>query len=132
MMDVTRYSEVTSDREYLELLNELTMLGQKVREAKQYLEKAGLEYMKENNLKMIPVNEDVCYVKANKTTDRYETEAILKEMGCPQDLVNMLPKNPKFKKSVVTKDPRVAGYWSQDISETLEIKKFDKKRLEKK
>ena len=123
------FSEINNQAEFLTLLSELEILKANVKKAEENFKQAGIQYMRYNKISEIQLNNEVKFIIKEKSTDRYESDSILSAMNCPSDLREMLPKNPNFRKRAILKDPRTAGFWSEDITDILEIKKLDNKYI---
>jgi len=98
-----------------------------VREQEKKVNEDILLYMEESDIKELIFSEDVKIIKTVKKTNRFETQYIYKALEFTQEQVDVLPKNPSFRKSAIVNNEKTAIAYSEDITDVVVLKELDKK-----
>jgi hypothetical protein len=102
-----------------------------IKETADMLEKFTIEYMKENNIKEIGLWERVKIYLARKKTGRFETDYIYKQLAFTPEQIEVLPKNPSWKKTAILANPKTAPAFYEEEKDEIELKEIDEALLER-
>ena len=109
-------------RVYLELKNALAFL----REQKETLERLGLEWMRGAGIKEVWLEKDkVKLYLAKDKKDRFDTGAIYKALSFTQEQIDVLPKNPAFKKTAILANEKTAPAHYEEEKDVLKLQELD-------
>jgi len=63
---------------------------------------------------------------SSKKTNRFDTKTIYDVLEFTEEQIDVLPKNPSFRKTAILKNEKTAIAWSEDIDDKVEVKNLDK------
>jgi len=83
--------------------------------------------MLEQKIKEVKLNDTIKIILAKKKKDRFDTEAIFKLLGFTKEQIDVLPKNPKWKKTAILANEKTSpAHWIDEFDE-VEAKDIDEK-----
>lgn len=115
-------------RAYLELQDAIAFL----KEQKDKLTRAGLEWMENNDIKEIWLEKDKLKLyRTKKVKTKFDTEAIYKALSFTDEQVAVLPKNPDFRKTAVLANEKTAPAHYETEEDVLVLKEVDMDMMKK-
>lgn len=102
-----------------------------IKETVDMLEKAAIVYMQENNIREINLWERVKIFLKKKITARFETEYIYKQLAFTPEQIEVLPKNPAWKKTAILANPKTCPAFYEEEKDEIELKEIDEALLER-
>jgi len=102
-----------------------------VKNIEKMLRERGLEFMKGQGLTSLEMDERFKIIVSKKKADKFATDWIYEALEFTMEQKAVLPKNPKFRKTEVLKNPKTAPSHYIEEKEELEIKELDKEFLPK-
>ena len=121
----TELSEPDSLKECLENFTRAKYVLELAREVVKNAELGIIDFMSKEKIYEIEYGNGDKLVKGKKKTNRFETEAILKELNFTEEQISILPKNPAFKKKAVLANEKISDLFYEEVSDKIELKKIN-------
>lgn len=104
-------------------LGNLQALKAAIEEAESEIENKIIEWGKREKVYKADIGGGMSLVFSQTKTTRFDTQEIYKALNVSQELVDILPANPAFRKSAVKLNDKISHLFYEEVSDEVEVKR---------
>lgn len=106
-------------------------IKRRAKELEAMMKKNIINYMQQNNNFDIAFSDTQHLVYKKKVTQRFKTDYIYKAFEFTPEQIEILPANPKFRKTAILANEKTApAYWEEE-EDDMELKEFNKEVIDR-